>query len=62
MVIDGTWEKKTVQRKFLSLEGILTCDAFTFLVDGVMWRTRCVYGATQLLRFLIGCGLYEFNG
>lgn len=39
----------------------LTSDALAFLVDGVMRRGRGVNRTAQLLRFLVGCRLYELN-
>ena len=48
-------------RGILHQSAVLTCNALTLLIDGVMRRTRCIDGTAQLLRFLVGCRLYELN-
>lgn len=39
----------------------LTCNALALLMDGMVRRARCIHRTTQLLRFVIGCRLYELN-
>lgn len=58
-----TLDQKKLQTRFqLSHRSeLLTRDALALLIDGVMWRARSINRAAQLLRFLIGCRLYELD-